>query len=63
VFNCDGLLIVAVNKWCGLTHGVGAARARKTYLALLRPELDFWQRMATFATHNLRPSTITRGCF
>src|SRR6266511_3033837 len=41
VFDCDGQLIVALNEWYRLMHGVGAARTRETYLAVLRPWCGF----------------------
>src|SRR5437016_4284587 len=41
VFDADGQLIVAVNEWYRLMEGVGAARTRDTYLAVLRPWFGF----------------------
>src|SRR6266498_5402450 len=38
---CDGQLMVALNEWYRLMHGVGAARTRETYLAVLRPWCGF----------------------
>src|SRR6266851_2827278 len=41
VFDADGQLIVPVNEWYRLMEGVGAARTRETYLAVLRPWFGF----------------------
>src|SRR5216683_7560812 len=41
VFDADGQLIVPVNWWYRLMEGVGAARTRETYLAVLRPWFGF----------------------
>ena len=41
VFDADGQLIVPVNEWYRLMEGVGAARTRDTYLAVLRPWFGF----------------------
>jgi hypothetical protein len=37
VFDADGQLVVPLNEWYRLMEGVGAARTRDTYLAVLRP--------------------------
>jgi len=56
VFDADGQLIVPVNEWYRLMEGVGAARTRETYLAVLRPWFGF------LAKHgypwNARPEAI-----
>jgi integrase len=41
VFDVDGQLIVPLNEWYRLMRGVGAARTRETYLAVLRPWFGF----------------------
>ena len=41
VFDADGRLIVPLNEWYRLMQGVGAARTRDTYLAVLRPWFGF----------------------
>ena len=41
VFEADGGLIVPLNEWYRLMQGVGAARTRDTYLAVLRPWFGF----------------------
>src|SRR6266702_8934378 len=41
VFDADGQLIVPLNEWYRLMEGVGAARTRETYLAVLRPWFGF----------------------
>jgi hypothetical protein len=41
VFRADGQLIVPRNEWYRLMQGVGAARTRDTYLAVLRPWFGF----------------------
>jgi integrase len=41
VFDADGQLIVPLNEWYRLMKGVGAARTRETYLAVLRPWFGF----------------------
>src|SRR6202048_3661043 len=54
----DGVeqIIVPLNEWCRLMEGVGAARTRETYLAVLRPWFGF------LAKHgypwNARPEAI-----
>jgi integrase len=44
VFDRDGQLVVGLNEWYRLMHGVGAARTRETYLAVLRPWFGFLGR-------------------
>ena len=44
VFDADGQLIVPLNEWYCLMRGVGAARTRETYLAVLRPWFGFLAR-------------------
>src|SRR6266702_1494632 len=41
VFDAAGQLIVPLNEWYRLMEGVGAARTRETYLAVLRPWFGF----------------------
>jgi integrase len=41
VLDADGQLIVPLNEWYRLMEGVGAARTRETYLAVLRPWFGF----------------------
>jgi hypothetical protein len=41
VFGHDGPLIVPLNEWYRLMHGVGAERTRHTYLAVLQPWFGF----------------------
>jgi integrase len=41
VFDAAGQLIVPLNEWYQLMDGVGAARTRDTYLAVLRPWFGF----------------------
>jgi integrase len=41
VFDAGGQLIVSLNEWYWLMEGVGAARTRDTYLAVLRPWFGF----------------------
>jgi len=44
VFDAAGQLIVPLNEWYRLMQGVGAARTRDTYLAVLRPWFGFLAR-------------------
>jgi hypothetical protein len=41
VFDRDGQLIVGLNEWYRLMRGIGAARTRETYMAVLRPWFGF----------------------
>ncbi len=41
VFDADDQLVVPLNEWYRLMEGVGAARTRETYLAVLRPWFGF----------------------
>ena len=41
VFDADDQLIVPINEWYRLMKGIGAARTRDTYLAVLRPWFGF----------------------
>src|SRR5258708_5768500 len=41
IFDANGQLIVPLNEWYRLMRGVGAARTRDTYLAVLRPWFGF----------------------
>src|SRR6266702_7591655 len=56
VFDADGQLIVPVNEWYRLMEGVGAARTRDTYLAVLRPWFGFLARHAY--PWNARPEAV-----
>src|SRR5690349_3994889 len=41
VFDAGGQLVVPLNEWYHLMKGIGAARTRDTYLAVLRPWFGF----------------------
>jgi integrase len=56
VFDRDGQLIVALNEWYRLMLGVGAARTRDTYLAVLRPWFGFLERHGY--AWNARPDAV-----
>src|SRR5438132_4477704 len=56
VFDADGQLIVPVNEWYRLMEGVGAARTRETYLAVLRPWFGFLARHGY--PWNARPEAV-----
>jgi len=49
IFDADGQLIVPLNEWHRLMEGVGAARTRETYLAVLRPWIGFLPTESTRA--------------
>ena len=56
VFDADGQLIVPLNEWYRLMEGVGAARTRDTYLAVLRPWFGFLARHGY--PWNARPEAV-----
>src|SRR5712692_8975401 len=56
VFDADGQLIVPVNEWYRLMEGVGAARTRETYLAVLRPWFGFLAKHSY--QWNARPDAV-----
>jgi len=56
VFDAADQLIVPLNEWYRLMHGVGAARTRDTYLAVLRPWFGFLARHGY--PWNARPEAI-----
>src|SRR6266568_2324375 len=56
VFDADGQLIVPLNEWYHLMQGVGAARTRDTYLAVLRPWFGFLARHEH--AWNARPEAV-----
>jgi hypothetical protein len=69
VFDCDGQLIVGPNEWYRLMHGVGAARTRETYLAVLRPWVGFlgrhgypWNAQPDAVREYTRLFLIDAGC-
>src|SRR6266498_4727759 len=69
VFDCDGQLIVALNEWYRLMHGVGAARTRETYLAVLRPWCGFlgkhgyaWNARPVAVREYTRLFLVEAGC-
>jgi integrase len=69
VFGRDGQLIVAVNEWYRLMQGVGAARTRDTYLAVLRPWFGFltehgyeWNARPEAVREYTRQFLIEAGC-
>ena len=68
VFDGEGQLVVPLNEWYRLMQGVGAARTRDTYLALLRPWFGFLaipdflpQFIISSATEIMRPRPLFRG--
>src|SRR6266571_2955472 len=56
VFDGAGQLIVALNSWYLLMEGVGAARTRNTYLAVLRPWFGFLAKHGY--AWNARPEAV-----
>jgi integrase len=56
VFDADGQLVVPLNEWYRLMEGVGAARTRDTYLAVLRPWFGFLARHGY--PWNARPEAV-----
>jgi integrase len=56
VFDSDGQLIVSLNEWYRLMRGVGAARTRETYLAVLRPWFGFLAKHGY--TWNAQPEAV-----
>src|SRR6266852_4126190 len=55
-FDADGQLIVPLNEWYRLMDGVGAARTRETYLAVLRPWFGFVAKRGY--SWNARPEAV-----
>jgi integrase len=69
VIDADGQLIVGLNEWYRLMHGVGAARTRETYLAVLRPWFGFlgkhgyvWNTRPEAVREYTRLFLIEAGC-
>ena len=69
VFGRDGQLIVPLNEWYRLMQGVGAARTRDTYLAVLRPWFGFldergfeWNERPEAVREYTRQFLIEAGC-
>src|SRR6266852_527618 len=69
VFDADGQLIVPLNEWYRLMGGVGAARTRDTYLAVLRPWFGFlaqhgyaWNARSDAVREYTRLFLIDAGC-
>lgn len=69
VFEADGQLIVPLNEWYRLMQGVGAARTRDTYLAVLRPWFGFltehgyqWNARPEAVREYTRLFLIEAGC-
>ena len=56
VFDAEGQIIVPLNEWYRLMEGVGAARTRDTYLAVLRPWFGFLSRHSY--EWNARPEAV-----
>ena len=56
VFDADAQLIVPLNEWYHLMRGVGPARTRDTYLAVLRPWFGFLARHEH--AWNARPEAV-----
>src|SRR6266702_4718162 len=56
VFDADAQLIVPLNEWYHLMRGVGAARTRDTYLAVLRPWFGFLAKHGH--SWNARPEAV-----
>jgi integrase len=55
-FDADGQLMVPLNEWYRLMEGVGAARTRDTYLAVLRPWFGFLAKHGY--VWNARPDAV-----
>ena len=69
VFDGDGQLIVGLNEWYRLMQGVGAARTRETYMAVLRPWFGFltehgyqWNARPEAVREYTRLFLIEAGC-
>jgi integrase len=69
VFGRHGQLIVPLNEWYRLLQGVGAARTRDTYLAVLRPWFGFltehgyeWNALPEAVREYTRLFLIDAGC-
>src|SRR6266699_1864479 len=56
VFDAAGQLVVPLNEWYRLMQGVGAARTRDTYLAVLRPWFGFLAKHSY--AWNARPEAV-----
>src|SRR6266568_2217156 len=56
VFDVEGQLVVPLNEWYRLMQGVGAARTRDTYLAVLRPWFGFLAKHGY--AWNARPEAV-----
>src|SRR5712691_1623792 len=56
VFDVVGQLVVPLNEWYRLMQGVGAARTRDTYLAVLRPWFGFLAKHGY--AWNARPEAV-----
>src|SRR5713101_4910420 len=56
VFDVEGQLVVPLNEWYRLMQGVGAARTRDTYLAVLRPWFGFLAKQSY--AWNARPEAV-----
>jgi len=56
VFDVVGQLVVPLNEWYRLMQGVGAARTRDTYLAVLRPWFGFLAKHSY--AWNARPEAV-----
>src|SRR5216683_7325499 len=69
VFDRDGQLIVGLNEWHRLMGGIGAARTRETYMAVLRPWFGFltqhgyqWNARPEAVREYTRLFLIEAGC-
>ena len=69
VFDRDGQLIVGLNEWYRLMRGIGAARTRETYMAVLRPWFGFlsehgyqWNARPEAVREYTRLFLIEAGC-
>jgi integrase len=69
VFDADGQLVVPLNEWYRLMQGVGAARTRETYLAVLRPWFGFlakhehaWNAQPEAIREYTRQFLLDAGC-
>jgi integrase len=69
VFDAEGQLIAPLNEWYRLMLGVGAARTRDTYLAVLRPWFGFldehgfeWNAQPEAVREYTRLFLVEAGC-
>ena len=69
VFDAGGQLIVPLNEWYHLMKGIGAARTRDTYLAVLRPWFGFlanhcypWNARPEAVREYIRLFLLEAGC-